>query len=269
MTRDSASRTARSTRPSFEDTTTRQIANVVWRGVDLRRLLAEARVARSATHLWAYGLDYGDFFGNEVTHYVKDLPLSRIDEGDVLIAHSLNGAPLSPEHGFPARLVVPGFYGTNCVKWICRLELADARPEGLFTTQLYNDPVAGGGTRPVWEIEPESMFVFPEPGACLGTGTQTIWGRAWSSSAVVAVDVSFDGGETWNRANLTPRKRRAWQTFSIDWLPPAAGTYRLQCRARDADGKTQAASGARNAIYSVDVELRPAGIDHGQSNRER
>jgi len=231
----------------------RQIANVIWRGVDLRNLLAEAGVKSSATHLWAYGLDYGEFFGKQVTHYVKDVPLSRVEAGDVLIAHSLNGAALSSEHGYPARLVVPGFYGTNSVKWICRLEFADARPVGPFTTDLYNDPVEGGGTKPVWEIEPESIFVFPRPDDTLSGGVQRIWGRAWSSSEVVAVEVSFDGGEAWNSARVTPRVGRAWQTFEIDWQPPASGRYRLLCRASDADGRSQPVTDARNSIYSVDV----------------
>jgi sulfane dehydrogenase subunit SoxC len=231
----------------------RQIANVIWRGVDVRQLLAEAGVKSSATHLWSYGLDYGEFFGKKVTHYVKDLPLSRVEEGGVLIAHMLNGVPLSPEHGYPVRLVVPGFYGTNSVKWICRLELADTRPAGPFTTELYNDPVEGGGTKPVWEIEPESIFVFPRPEDTLSGKIQKIWGRAWSSAEVVAVEVSFDGGEGWSSARLTPRVGRAWQTFAIDWQPPASGTYRLQCRATDADGRKQPVTGARNAIYSVDV----------------
>jgi len=243
----------------FEPTQpSRQIANVIWQGVDLRVLLEDAGVDSSATHLWSYGLDYGEFFGHEVMHYTKDLPLSRVETGDVLIAHSLNGAPLSIEHGFPARLVVPGFYGTNSVKWICRLELANRRPEGLFTTELYNDPVEGGGTKPVWEVEPESMFMFPEADATVGMTSHRIWGRAWSSSEVISVDVSFDGGKVWNSAEIVPRNQHAWQTFSIDWQPPTPGKFRLQCRATDADGRTQPATGARNAIYSVDLTAKPA-----------
>jgi len=233
----------------------RQIANVVWRGVDVREILGEAGIDSSATHLWSYGLDFGDFFGNSVTHYVKDLPLSRIAQGDVLIAHSLNGAPLSAEHGFPARLVVPGFYGTNSVKWICRLEVADRRPEGLFTTELYMDRIEGGSVKPVWEVEPESMFVFPEAQATLSMTRQRVWGRAWSSGEVSSVEVSFDGGKRWNSAEVTRRAGRAWQTFSIDWMPSTPGTYRLLSRATDIDGRTQPLEGARNSIYSVDVAV--------------
>jgi sulfane dehydrogenase subunit SoxC len=200
----------------------RQIANVIWQGVDLRSLLDDA------------GVD-------------------PVAEGDVLIAHRLNGEALSPQHGFPARLVVPGFYGTNSVKWLCRLELADARPEGLFTTELYNDPVDGGDRQPVWDLEPESILVFPARDATLGPGEHRVRGRAWSSVDVVAVDISLDGGENWTAAELTPRKGRAWQTFTLDWQPKAPGTHRLLCRATDAIGRTQPLANRHNAVHSIDV----------------
>ena len=97
------------------------------------------------------------------------MPIERLAP-DILVAFELNGAPLSAEHGFPARLVIPGYYGTNSVKWLDRITLADQRPAGLFATRFYNDPVLGadgqstGQTRPVWAIAPESVIVEPAPG---------------------------------------------------------------------------------------------------------
>jgi len=233
----------------------RQIANVVWRGVDLRDLLAEAGIDPAATLLWAWGFDGGNFVGRPFVHYVKDIPLERVEEGGVLIANTLNGEPLSVRNGFPARLVVPGYYGTNSVKWLCRLELADHRPEGLFTTELYNDPVEGGGTRPVRHIAPESMFSFPGPDATLRAGSHVVRGRAWASEEIAGVEVSFDGGENWEAAQTTGRQERGWHSFSLEWQPPGAGRYVLQCRATDIAGEVQPAAGARNAIYSVDVTV--------------
>lgn len=233
----------------------RQIANVVWGGVDLRDVLAAVGVDPAATLLWAWGFDGGDFVGRQFVHYVKDIPLERIREGGVLIAHRLNGEPLSVSNGYPARLVVPGYYGTNSVKWLCRLELADHRPEGLFTTQLYNDPAPGGGTRPVRNVAPESMIYSPAPDARLDGGTHTIRGRAWGYAAITAVDVSCDGGESWQAAQLTGRHERGWHSFALDWQPPGPGDYVLQCRATDETGETQPAGGARNAIYSATVTV--------------
>jgi Mo-co oxidoreductase dimerisation domain len=144
------------------------------------------------------------------------------------------------------------------VKWICRMEVADRRPEGLFTTELYMDPVEGGAKKPVWEVEPESMFVFPEAEATLSMDRHRVWGRAWSSCEVSSVDVSFDGGKLWKSAEVTRLKGRAWQTFRIDWQPSSPGTYRLLCRATDIEGRTQPFKGARNSMYSIDVVVKAA-----------
>ena len=109
--------------------------------------------------------------------FVKDLTLARLAAGDVLLAYEVNGAPLPAEHGFPVRLVVPGYYGTNSVKWLWRLHLADRRAAGPFTTVLYNHEagaleVAAGlpPRRPVWAIAPESIIVAPPPDAALAAG---------------------------------------------------------------------------------------------------
>ena len=74
--------------------------------------------------LWAR---WGDFAGTSCDWFVKDLPVARLAAGDLLLAYELNGAPLPAEHGFPVRLVVPGYYGTNSVKWLWRLHLAEGR----------------------------------------------------------------------------------------------------------------------------------------------
>ena len=77
-----------------------------------------------------------------------------------MIGYELNGSALPAEHGFPARLVVPGFYGTNSVKWLTRMTLTEGRAPGPFSTRWYNDPVLDGAghetreTTPVWSIAP-------------------------------------------------------------------------------------------------------------------
>ena len=90
--------------------------------------------------MWSSGADHGVFEGDRCDAFVKDLPLERV-AADVLIAYEMNGAPLPPENGYPVRLVVPGYYGTNSLKWLIRLTLADGRAAGPFTTRWYNDPI--------------------------------------------------------------------------------------------------------------------------------
>lgn len=158
------------------------------------------------------------------------------------------------EHGFPARLVVPGYCGTNHVKWICRLELADRRPEGVFTTQLYFDGPEGSERKPVWEADPDAIFVFLH-GATIGVpvtscggvhgGTAKWFSRksAWmaatvGSRRVCARELVADGGPsnfTGSRAHL--------ETIA-------------SCAARpDATGRTQPMSGWRNEVHSLEVAV--------------
>ena len=243
---------------------TRRVANVRWGGVDLAALLDEVQVDPRASFLWSYGLDGGDFGGTSCEWFVKDLPLGRLAAGDVLLAYEVNGAPLPAEHGFPVQLVVPGYYGTNSVKWLWRLHLADRRATGPFTTVLYNDgasaiEVAAGlpPRRPVWAIAPESIIVAPAPDAAVAAGNAVeIWGWAWSFGGVAAVEVSTDGGACFRRADLEPRRGWAWQHFALAWRPGEPGEALISARALEAGGAAQPVAGARNAIHTIRVLVR-------------
>ena len=246
--------------PRRPTTPLRRVANVKWAGVDLAELLDHAGVRHEATHLWSYGLDHGAFFGMPQHHYVKDMPLSRLKQGNVLVAYEMNDEPLARKSGFPARLVIPGFYGTNCVKWLCRLEFRERRATNFMTTRLYNDPdfdtdPTGETTRPVWAVAPESIIVAPKPGGRIPLDTIEIWGWAWSSCAVRCVQVSTDGGGGWVDASLEPPSGFSWQRFSHVWRPPGVGSFELRCRAIDVGGRTQPAEAARNAVYTLSVTI--------------
>ena len=241
---------------------TRRIANVIWGGAALAGLLKEAEPLPAAQFIWSYGLDYGEFEGACVDAYVKDLPLERALAADALLAYELNGEPLDAEHGFPLRLVVPGFYGTNSVKWLYRITLAERRADGPFTTRFYNDPIApsaenpAGGFKPVWQVAPHSVIVYPAPQAAVRLGDAVeVWGWAWGERPICAVEVSVDGGAVYRRAALAPREQRSWQRFALTWRPQAAGPARLSSRAIDTGGETQPLLAARNAVYSVEVSV--------------
>jgi DMSO/TMAO reductase YedYZ molybdopterin-dependent catalytic subunit len=239
----------------------RRIVNVRWSGARVSDVLAECGVRPEAQYLWSHGADYGEFSGVAVERYTKDLPLSRL-KSDVLIATELNGEPLRAENGFPARLVVPGFYGTNSVKWLTGMTLADRRSDSPFTTRWYNDAVLDGEGRPtgqivpVWAIAPESVIVAPAPEARLSAGQEhVIWGRAWADGGVSRVKVSVDGGQSWREAKLEPQVERSWQRFSLPWTPDRAGAASISAIAIGHDGHEQPMSGARNAVHSVSVTV--------------
>jgi DMSO/TMAO reductase YedYZ molybdopterin-dependent catalytic subunit len=239
---------------------TRRVCNATWGGVRLAEILAACGPRPQATHVWSTGADYGEFGGVSVDCYVKDLPLVRV-ASDVLIAYEMNGAPLKAEHGFPARLLVPGFYGTNSVKWLTRLTIAPARASGPFTTRWYNDPVPdvsgsdSGRTAPVWSIPPQSLIVAPAPDASVACSRESeIWGWAWADGGVRTVEVAV-GGTDWRPATLEPPTGWAWQRFSLLWEPRQRGAATLACRATSMSGEMQPPAERRNAIHGFQVTV--------------
>ncbi|TKA55291.1 hypothetical protein B0A55_13612, partial [Friedmanniomyces simplex] len=143
-----------------------RVGNVRWTGVPLHTLLQIAQPLPQAQFVWSEGLDRGHFSTLQTDRYQKDLPLAKALGDEVLLAYEINGKPLSKEQGAPVRLVVPGWFGTNATKWVCRLSVQAGRAPGPFTTTLYNvpDPVSGV-LRPVWQAEVNSMIVRPAPDA--------------------------------------------------------------------------------------------------------
>ncbi len=236
----------------------RRVCNVVWRGVPLASILNECGIAPEARYVWSEGRDWGSFGGQIVEAYVKDMPLGRLHD-DVLLAYEMNGEALRPESGYPVRLAIPGFYGTNSVKWIAKIELSDRRATGPFTTIWYNDPVCddtGGqaGTKPVWRIMPEALIVSPAPDVCLPRGVLSeVWGWAWADGGIGRVDLSTDGGLSWQQTSLEKPAGRTWQRFSQLWKPEQKGEFKLVCRAVGFDGTMQPLAGARNAVHGVTI----------------
>jgi sulfane dehydrogenase subunit SoxC len=238
--------------PIEPDVATRRVGNVVWRGVPLGELLERAGVRSEARYVCLEGLDSGTFANVYSERYVKDLPLARALERDVLVAWAMNGAPLTAEHGFPARVFVPGYFGTNAVKWLSRITLSAERPESLFTTRLYNRRVEGE-LRPVRELDVHAVIVTPADGARVAPGRQTISGWAWSHWPVSSVDVSTDAGASWQPARVAPRgDDHQWQAFTYAWAPTRPGAYELHARAADSQKRVQPPAG-RNRIHTIHV----------------
>jgi len=239
--------------PVEPEVPTRRVGNVVWRGVRLVELLRRAGVRPEARLVCAEGLDSGTFAGVHSDRYVKDLPLERALEPDALVAWAMNGEPLAPEHGFPARLFVPGYFGTNAVKWLTRLDLAIERPESLFTTRLYNRQV-DGERRPVRELDVHAVIVSPADGGVLPPGRHLIRGWTWSAWPVGGVQIATDGGVAWHPAHVAPRGAdHQWQEFTLPW-DAAPGRHELSACATDSQGRTQPDTG-RNRIHTIRVTV--------------
>jgi len=191
--------------------------------------------------------------------YEKDIPLAKALDPNVIIAVSINGEPLPIDRGGPVRLVVPGYYGTNSTKWLSTLTLSDNRSSGAFTTKYYMDVEhSGDGAHrvPVWAVKPNSIIVMPANGDSVILGETLIWGWAWAAAPVERVDLSVDGGATWEPTTLDPRWDQAWQRFSYPWKPRTVGEYTIVTRAVDAHGNVQPDEPRRNRVYRAVVFVR-------------
>jgi DMSO/TMAO reductase YedYZ molybdopterin-dependent catalytic subunit len=236
-----------------------RIGNVVWSGVRLSLLLELAGgPCTGAKYLWSEGLDRGTFGGVTADRYQKDLPLSKATSAEVIIATHINGEPLSKERGGPARLVVPGWFGTNMTKWVCRLSVREERAKGPYTTRFYNeiDPSDPDGrrTRPVWIVDVNSMITRPQTEAVVEGKRIQIEGWAWSEDGVGNVEVTADNGATWVRAIVHDRFEYGWQRFEYS-MELSVGTHTLMSRATSISGKVQPLCGRRNHVHRVLVTI--------------
>ena len=192
---------------------------------------------------------------------------------DVILAYEVNGQPLPPQHGFPLRLVVPGWYGMTNVKWLARITAVTEPFTGYQQAEGYRmlrDSEDAG--RPVTQMAPRALMVppgFPDfmsRRRFVALGACPIGGRAWSGMApVTGVQVSADHGRSWHDAKLDAADLGpyAWRTWSWTWEPEAAGDYELWCRARDAAGNEQPVDAnwnvkgyENNVVQSVPVTVR-------------
>ncbi len=218
-----------------------------WRGVPLRGVLEEAGLAGGAVEVLFTGLDRGVEGGVEQS-YQRSLTVAEAMRDDVLLVHEMNGAPLLPQHGFPLRLVVPGWYGMTNVKWLSTVTVLDRPFDGYQQDHSYRlradeqDP----GT-PLTRMLPRALMVPPgipeflTRERILAPGEHVLQGRAWSGHApIAAVEVSVDGGGTWEAA-ATSRELDspwAWCAWTYAWVA-TDGRYTLCCRAVDEAGNAQ------------------------------
>lgn len=231
-----------------------RVGNVEWTGVPLRDLLALVSPLSSAKYVWSDGLDDGTFKDKWSDRYQKDLPLTKATTDEVLVAYLMNGEPLSKERGWPVRLLVPGWFGTNSTKWLCKLSLQAERAKSHYTTTWYNelDPTDPDGKRmrPVWNVEPNSVIVRPKPNEILTSEDFNVEGWAWSCEGVAVMDISHNGGETWQETQLERRIDYSWQKFRIQLHLPQ-GQHTVIARATCTSGVKQPLSGRRNHAHSV------------------
>ena len=159
----------------------------------------------------------------------------------MLIAWEMNGEPLPRDHGFPARLIVPGWVGIASIKWLGELRVGTRVEDSPWNTQWYRMHGAGGRARTPCSTGCRSRAAWTRR-PTWSTGAATVLrGRAWSGEATVAhVEVSSDAGQTWHEATLTgANEPSCWVGWELAWTPPRAGDHELRVRATDSLGRRQ------------------------------
>jgi DMSO/TMAO reductase YedYZ molybdopterin-dependent catalytic subunit len=258
-------------RPISQPWLVEAVGTARWSGVALADVLELVRPAADAVSVVFAGLDRG-LEGGVEQRYERALPLGEARSSGAVLATHMNGVPLPPQHGFPLRLVVPGWYGMTNVKWLGELRLetqpfAGYQHQTSYRVRLHDDDEG----EPVTRMLPRALLVPPgipdflTRVRTLPLGAVTLRGRAWSGLAPIeGVTVSADGGSTWLDAELGDDLPGpwAWRPWSLVWEPPRPGRYELLPRARDAAGSEQpleppwnVGGYANNAVQRVVVDV--------------
>ncbi len=239
------------------------VSTAEWTGVPLLDVL-DGVGARSGQHVVMRGADRGHVEGvAEPVRFERSMAVDDIRATGTLLAYAMNGEPLPPRHGYPLRVIVPGWYGMASVKWLTELEVVDAPIDAYFQTSRYVYEFERDGSivrEPVEEQRVRSLITSPADGAEIEAGDVVVRGVAWSGTGPVAcVEVSVDG-DVWRPAELAgDADGSSWQPWELTVRLDGPAT--LRARATDRTGATQPERPvanrfgyAGNAIHEVRVQ---------------
>ena len=247
------------------------VGNAEWTGTPLRHVLDRAGLTDEAVEIAFIGADRGFDRGNEHA-FGRSLKRDVALGDDVLLVWAMNGQPLLPQHGFPLRLIVPGWYGMAGVKWLSRIEALERPYDGFQQAVGYHyRPEPDGPRTPITHMRVKSLLVPPgipdwySRRRLVDAGPVSLTGRAWSGGGVpiVRVEVGVDG--KWTPADLDPPLGKfAWRGWRYVWNAEP-GEHELSCRATNANGETQpletrwdAGGFGNNTVHRVPVTVRVA-----------
>jgi DMSO/TMAO reductase YedYZ molybdopterin-dependent catalytic subunit len=226
------------------------VGNAEWTGVPLRVLLEQAGLAKNACEVVFEGADRGTPKEQPVPpgpiSYARSLPLAKAVRPEVLVAYQMNGRELSQDHGYPVRLIVPGYYGMASVKWLTSIQVLEQPFQGYWQTSdyAYWDDIDGKPVRrPLSEIALKSQIARPSMYEVIPAGSDyNVAGAAWSGNIDVSeIELSTDGGQHWTAAEFIDRAQRyVWRRWQFLWhVPQKPGQYTLAARAKDGNGDVQ------------------------------
>jgi sulfite oxidase len=252
------------------------VGNARWGGVRVRDVLAKAGVKTNAKFATNFGLDNPVF--PSTPKFIRGIELAKLMDPDTILAYEMNGETLPYYHGFPLRLLVPGWAADHSVKWFTSMTLTDTMTDNFWTSAGYRYPnkigPPGVGVKPAKEhpvtaINVKSIVTSPTGDTKIKTGGFVkVEGFAWSGDGayVTRVEISTDGGHSWRDAVLGSNVGKfAWRSFTYAWMPNASGRATVLARAHDNKGAVQPRISPWNpggylwnAIQRIDVEVASA-----------
>ncbi len=202
------------------------ISNAIWKGFPLRDLLDQAAPLSGAARVRLHGVD----------NYTDTISLEKAMEPTTLLAYEMNGVPLPDRHGYPLRVIAPGYFGEKHVKWLTRIELTTADAKGFYEAQGWGPDFITPTRSRIDVPDNESTFSLAQL-----NGPIEVKGMAYGGDRGISrVEFSFDDGKTWNESKIYyPGTKLSWALWSYDWRPNQAGDYDLVARATDGTGKVQ------------------------------
>jgi sulfite oxidase len=224
------------------------VSNARWAGIRLADVLEAAGPAAHARHAAFCGLDDTERHGHRF-HFGGSIPLDKAMQREVLLATEMNGEPLPPVHGYPLRVVVPGWIGARSVKWLHKIQLQEAPSDNYFQSVAYRlFPASVGPENVVWaegtmlgEQAVNAIVSSPQAGDAVRAGGVRFTGIALAGGGrrVERVELSCDGGRTWIQAALAAEEEAwAWRFWEAT-LTLAAGEHEIAVRAWDSASQTQ------------------------------
>lgn len=249
------------------------VGTAEWTGIPLSILLDRAGVKTSACEVILEGADQGTLEDAKspsgVLKFARSIPLAKA-RSDVLLAYKMNGVDLPPQHGFPLRAVVPGWYAVASIKWLQRIIVTDRPFSGYYQTLDYAFWKRRGDIvelAPLSKMQIKAEIAKPVKGEIVPADSKVrVHGAAWTSDGeITKVELSTDGGENWNEVSLIDKPiPNAWRRWEFDWMTPAAaGTAALIARATDSRGRTQPVEHDPNRgtyminhLLPIEVEVR-------------
>jgi DMSO/TMAO reductase YedYZ molybdopterin-dependent catalytic subunit len=248
------------------------VGTAEWTGVPLSILLDRAVVRPNAREVILEGADGGKLDDPKgpagELRFARSVPLEKAR--NVLLAYKMNDVDLPPEHGFPVRAIIPGWYAMASIKWLQRIIVTDQPFTGYFQTLDYAFWKRRGDMVervPLSEMQTKAEIARPAEGETVSANSNVrVHGAAWTTNGeIIKVELSMDGGSTWNAAKLLGEaKPNAWRLWEFNWRTPARpGKQTLIARATDSQGRTQSLKRDRdrgtymiNHLLPTEVEVR-------------